>query len=204
MNDDNVSLDEFWGLVIRLNGDAARCINALHEAPEDDEAARSFWRRMYARAVFALIDGATYRMMFHAYAARDRREVTFSIDELLRLEKYYDFDEDREAVATFNKTLMLEDIKFAFNAFARVHYSDYIIPTHDPSWILIKEIARIREGLQYPRTPSEVEVYEENIDELVQGLLWFVERMVELLESCRKHAEEKFATWESDEDEIIM
>ena len=42
-----------------------------------------------------------------------------------------------------------------------------------------------------------------NAERATPGLR-FIERMVELLESCRKHAEEKFATWESDEDEIIM
>ena len=205
MHDNTISLEEFWSLVKRLNSDVKRCMTALDEAAEEDEEGKAFWRRMYARAVFALIDGATYRMMFHAYAARDRREVTFSLDELLRLEKYYDFDEDQEeSIATFSKTIMLENIKFAFNAFARVHYSDYILSINDPGWALIKEITYIRDALQYPRSASEIEVHEESIDTLVQGLLWFVERMVELLTSCETHALEKFATWESNEGELIM
>ena len=204
MKDNSISLGEFWELVKRLNGDVKRCMLALEDTPEDDEEGKSFWRRMYARAVFALIDGATYRMMFHAYAARERPDVVFSLDELTRLEKYYDFDEDQEAVTTLSKTEMLESIKFAFNVFARVHYSDYIFPAHDRAWILMKQIARIREALQYPREAQEVEVYEENIDDLVQGLLWFVEQMVELLENCREQTDKRIAALESDEDEIVM
>lgn len=204
MYDDAISLEEFWGVVILLTDDVKRCAAGLDDTPEGDEEERSFWRRMYARAVFAAVDGITYRMLFHAYAARGRRGVIFSIDELARLERFYDFDEDREAAATFSKRGMLDDIKFAFNAFARVHYSDYILPAHDPKWVLIEGIARIKEGLQYPRAAGELEVYEETVDELAEGLRWFVEWMADLLQSCREHAEEEFASWESDEDEVIM
>src|SRR2546423_886508 len=205
MIDSTVSLEEFWNVVTRLNGDVSRCMAALEETPEEDEEGRAFWRRMYARAVFAVIDGATYRMTFHAHAARERRDVTFSLDELSRLEKAYDFDEDQEEfVSTFSKSQMLDDIKFAFNAFARVHYSDYVLPINDPDWVLIKEIARMRDALRYPRAPEETEVYEENIDTLAEGLLWFVERMVELIEDSRDRFKEKVAEWESGEDETVM
>src|ERR1044072_7342850 len=98
MYDSTVSLEEFWNVVKRLNGDASRCMMSLEETPEEDEEGRSFWRRMYARAVFAVIDGATYRMTYHAYAARGRRDVVFSPSELDRLEKSYDFDEEQEEV----------------------------------------------------------------------------------------------------------
>ncbi|HKC65970.1 MAG TPA: hypothetical protein VKB86_20165, partial [Pyrinomonadaceae bacterium] len=181
MSDDPNSLKSFWELLKRLNRDVKRCMMALQETPEDDEEARSFWRKMYALSVFSLIDGVTYRMMFQAYIARHRSDVLFTPDELIKLKNYYDFDEDREAVMTFSRTQMLEDLKFAFNAFARVHYSDYILPTHDDNWALIKDIARIRNALQFPREASAVEVYEENIDSLVYGLLWLIERMVELV-----------------------
>ncbi len=204
MKDNNISLDGFWGVITRLTNDAKVFLHILDETPEEDEAQRAYWRRMYARAVFTVIDGATYSMMFHAYAASNRPDVVFSVDELMKLEKYYDFDEDQEAVMTFSRTRMLEDIQFAFNAFARVHYSDYILPIHDPQWIHIRETARIREALQFPREEKDLEVYEENLDDLMQGVIWLLDRLGDLLESCREHAQEKFAEWNSDEDEIIM
>lgn len=204
MNNNAIPLEEFWDVVRRLSADVNRCLTALVETPDDDEEGKSFWRRMYARAVFAFFDGVIYRMMFQAYAARERREVTFSLDELMKLEKAYDFDEDADAIYTFSKSQMLDEIRFAFNAFARVHYSDYIFPTHDPNWILIKGVARIRQIVQSPREATELEVYEENVEVLIEGMQWFVECMVELLESSRKHAVEKFAEWEADGDEIVM
>src|SRR5437588_4934586 len=205
MIDSRVSLKEFWNVFTNLNGDVSRCMAALEETPEEDEEERAFWRRMYARAIFAAIDGATYRMTFQAYAARARPSVTFSMDELERLEKAYDFDEDQEEfVSTFSKSQMLDNIRFAFNAFARVHYSDYVLPINDPDWVIIKEVARMRDALQYPRAPEETEVYEENIDTLVRGLLWFVERMMELLKDSGDRLQEKIAEWESGEDETVM
>ena len=204
MNDNDISLESFWNLLKRLNRDVKRCMMSLHETPEDDEEARSFWRRMYALSVFSLIDGVTYRMMFQAYIARHRSDVLFTPDELIRLENYYDFDEGREAVKTFSQTQMLEDLEFAFNAFARVHCSDYILPIHDNNWALIKEIAWMRNVLQFPREAGAVEVYEENIDSLVYGLLWLVERMVDLIEDSKASLLEKLDELDTDEDEIVM
>jgi hypothetical protein len=200
------SLEESWKIIRRLNGDAKRCIRALQETPADDDEEIAFWRRTYARSVFAILDGVVYQLMAHAYAARHRRDVVFSLDELLRLEKAYDFDEDQEPSVSFSRTRMLDEIRFAFNAFARVHYSDYIIPPQDSGWALISQIGWIREGLQFPTELGSVEVHEDNIDMLAEGLLWFIERMVELMESSQEQAMMKFAAWESDQDEneIIM
>ncbi|MFL6257810.1 MAG: hypothetical protein ACJ74T_22615, partial [Pyrinomonadaceae bacterium] len=123
MRNDAISLKEFWGIITRLKEDASVCLKSLEETPKDDEINRSFWRRMYALAVFSFFDGVTYRMTFHAYAARERRDVIFLFDELARLEKMYDFDEDAEPAPTFGHARMIDNIRFAFNAFARVHYS---------------------------------------------------------------------------------
>ncbi|HEX3558877.1 MAG TPA: hypothetical protein VHU19_06725 [Pyrinomonadaceae bacterium] len=203
--DNPVSLEEFWGVVKRLTGDASRCMMALEETPEEDEQGKAFWRRMYARAVFAVFEGATYRMTYHAYAARGRCDVTFSLDELNRLERSYDFDEDQEEfVATFSRTRMLDNIKFAFNAFARVHYSDYVLSINDPSWVLIEEIVFIKDFLQYPKGPEGTEVFDENVDTLVFGLQWFLERMVELVEDSRDCFLAKAAAWEAGEDRLLM
>jgi len=204
MRNDAVSLKEFWGVITRLKEDASACLKALAETPEDDEAGRSFWRRMYALAVFSFFDGVTYRMTFHAYAARERRDVVFLFDELTRLEKMYDFDEDAEPVSAFGHARMLDNIRFAFNAFARVHYSDYVLPTADPEWAFLRQVARIRAGLEHPRAPQELEVYDETVDDLLQGLRWYVERVAELLEDCLTQFEAKVVEWGDEENEMVM
>ena len=204
MKDNTISLGDFWTLVIRLNQDAKRCLQELDESPEDDEEGKSFWRRMYARAVFALIDGATYRMMFHAYAASARPGVCFSPEELKRLEQAYDFDEGREPVAAVSKAQMLENIRFAFEAFARVHSAAYLLPIHDQNWALINEIAVIRQNLQYCREPQDMEVCDENLEVLLCGLQWFLQCMVELLESSVDSMEEGASEWELEDHEVLM
>lgn len=204
MRNDAISLKEFWAILTRLKEEASRCLGALEATPEEDEAGRSFWRRMYAHAVFSFFDGVTYRLTFHAYAARERRDVTFSLDELTRLEKMYDFDEEAEPVSTFSRTRMLNDIRFAFNAFARVHYSDYVLPTADPEWVLLRQVARIRTGLQHPREPQELEVYDENVDSLLEGMRWYIERIAELLEDCLTQFEAKVIEWGDEGEEPVM
>jgi hypothetical protein len=204
MRDDAVSLKEFWAVLTRLKEDASRCLRAMEAAPEDDEAGRSFWRRMYALALFAFFDGVTYRMTFHAYAARARRDVVFSLGELSRLEKMYDFDEDAEPVSTYGKARMLDEVRFAFNAFARVHYSDYVLPTADPEWGLLRRVADIRTRLQHPRGPRELEVDEGTVEELLEGMRWYVERIAELLEDCLERFEAKAAEWDDEEEEAVM
>ena len=204
MKNNAIDLEGFWTLVKRLNEDAKRCFTALEATPESNEDEKSFWRRMYARSVFALIEAATYRMTYHAYAASGRPGVSFSAEELTRLETAYDFDRDREPVTSFGKTQTLDNIQFAFDAFARVHDCAYVLPIHDTEWVLINEIARIRETLQFCRDPDEIEVSGENIEVLLYGLQWFIERMVDLLESCCDSMSEGATAGELEDTEIIM
>jgi hypothetical protein len=204
MQDNTISLEDFWILVKRLNGDAQRCLTALHGTSEDDEEGKAFWRRMYARAIFALIDGATYRMTFHAYAARCRPDISFSPEELSALEESYDFNEDREPLAPFGTTRSLEQIRFAFEMFARVHGSPYLLPLHEQEWGLIKETALIRQGLLFCREPAAIEVYEGSVDQLLFGSKWLIERMVDLLESCLESMLDIASGSDEEPPEIIM
>ncbi|HJQ34385.1 MAG TPA: hypothetical protein VJ866_19550 [Pyrinomonadaceae bacterium] len=205
MKNDGITLEEFWGVVTSLKNDASRCSKALAATPEEDEAGRAFWRRMYARAAFAFFDGVTYRMAYHAYMARDRRGVAFSLEELNRLEKMFDFDDDEDldiysAVSHIN---MLEDMKFAFNAFARVHYTDYVLPIADADWVFMKEAAHIRNWLTHPKTAEGLEVNGGDVDALAWGMVWFVENLVALLGSSLTHTLTTFAGWD-DEDDAVM
>ncbi len=204
MDDTAIPLEGHWCVVKRLTEDTKRCMSALDATPRDDEEGRSFWRRMYARTVFATIDATIYLLTFRAYSARNRKDVVFSLDERKRLEESYDFDEDRAAVTAYSKDQRLDNLKFAFNVFARVHYSDYVLPIGDPGWLLVKEIEGLREDLQYARTEGEVEVYEEDVDDLMGGMLWFLERQVELIQSTCAQMVEKLADREPDADEIVM
>lgn len=205
MSSDQNSLEGFWSIVVALTEDAKTCLGVLDKVYEDDDdEAVMFWRRMYARSVFALIEGATYRMTYAAYAARDRRDVTFSLPEIEELEKAYDFDEEFDPVLEVSRALALDRVQLAFKAFARVHYADYVLPIHEPEWAHIKEILKLRQRLMFPREAEELLINEDQIDALIYGTTWFMERLVKLLESSRKCMFEKVASWEDEDDDGIV
>lgn len=204
------SLEEFWSIVAALANDVKKCAAEIetlsqNEGFEDeDESGLWFWRRMCAQTVWTAIEGSTYHMTYIAYVARNSRDVVFTLDELQRLERAYDFDEDREIEAGLRREQMLERIKFAFNSFARVHYSDYVLPVNEPEWSQIKEVFRIKEALEHPQSTAELEVHSENVTDLLQGIAWFMKCMVAVLEDCRDTASERVASWEEEKDEPIM
>jgi hypothetical protein len=199
----NVSLEDSWSVVVRLKDEAQRCLTELEGTAEADGAGKSFWGSMYARAVFAFIDGTVYGLLYHAYVGRNRPDVKFSAEEMSRLEAYFDFDESREAVSTFSKGDMLSDLKFAFVAFARAHSSDYALPIGDRNWVLITESAHIRKTLEGALTGEALEVYPESVDVLLHGMAWFVERVVDLMKSSVDALSEE-ARDDGDDNALIM
>ncbi len=203
------SVEEFWNIVGALAADMQRCASALEAlSNNEDEPDRGkwfwFWRRMCALSVFAMIEGAVYHMMYIAYVARDSRDVVFSLDELAILENAYDFDEDREVEPGLTQPQMLERIKFAFNAFARVHYSDYVLPISEDGWREIKETFLIKQGISTPRTTAELEVSDDSVTDLLEGTAWFMNCLVALIESCRDAGAARIASWEDEKDEPVM
>lgn len=184
MSDGARSLKEFWSVVGRLNDDVKRCLNRLQATAEGDAERKAFWRRMYARAIFGLIDAATYQMTFHAYVTRNRPGVSFSPDELTRLESVAELTADPVGAATPGTSQMLDDMEFAFSAFARVHFSDYLLPTNDPAWVLVQGTVALKNLFQDPKGVRGLIMHEEDVGVLMRGLQWFVERMVDLQQSC--------------------
>jgi len=200
---DDVSLEDSWSVVARLKDEAQRCLTELEGTAEADGAGKSFWGSMYARAVFAFIDGTVYGLLYHAYAGRNRPDVKFSEEELSRLESYFDFDESREAVSTLGKGDMLSDLKFAFVAFARAHSSDYGLPVGDRNWVLMTETAHIRKTLQDALTGEALEVYPESVDVLLHGMAWFAERVIDLMKSSVDALSEE-APDDADDNDLVM
>lgn len=196
-------LGQFWNILTRLDGDVTKCLYALGAAPEADEELRAFWRRMCALTVFAFFDGVTYCMAFHAHNMRRRPDVVFSLEEMTRLEKMYDFDEDAEPVPPFSRDRMPDDLRFAFNVFARVNYTDYVLPTADPGWHLMIKVAHFRAGLEYPKLASSLEVSLKDVDFLLDAEHWYMERVFELLERCSEGLNAKVTELE-DGDEVVM
>lgn len=209
MGEPPYSIEEFWNIVGALAADMQRCASALESLARDEEAEDRgklfwFWRRMCALSVFAMIEGTTYHMTYIAYVTRNSRDVVFSLDELKILESAYDFDEDGEIEPGLTQAQMLERIKFAFNAFARVHYSDYILPINDVEWLLMKDVFSIKQTISHPQSTAELEVVDDGVRNLLQATAWFMQCLVALIQSCRDSAAARVASWEDEKDEPIM
>jgi hypothetical protein len=199
------SLEESWKIVAALANDLRRCTSSLEvAAKEDDAKSVQSWRRTCAHVVFAALEGATYHMMYVAHAARNSLDVVFSPGELERLENAYDFNTDNEPDSGLLPEQRLDRIKLAFNAFARVHCSDYILPADDPAWLYVKEIFSIEKRLTHPQTSAEMNISDESVSNLLEGTAWIMKRMVSLLESSEKSMEERAAFLKEEEDELIM
>lgn len=199
------SLKEFWNIVATLSNDLRHCAGELQSATKEEDAkAVMFWRRMCAHTVCAAIAGTTYHMMYIAYVARQTRDVVFSLAEIEALEKAYDFAAANENEAELTAAQMCERIKFAFNAFARVHYSDYILPINDAEWSQLKEIFAIRKKLSQPQSTEALGLSDADVNALLEGTAWFMQCMVSLLESSQQSVEEQAALWEDEKDEPIM
>jgi len=114
VKDNCVSIEEFWNVARKLAGDCSRCLKTMDDF-EPDTPERAFWYRMYARSAFALVEGATYRMMYHAYMASERPGVSFTDEEFERLEKAYDFDESGDPTPVFMPALISQIFTIEFS-----------------------------------------------------------------------------------------
>ena len=207
MNDITTSLHDFMEVVKNLCLDMKTCSAILDGEGENapDEDARPFWRRLYARATFAYFDGLTYHMMYYAYEARFRWGTLLTAEEIMRLQKYYDFDADNEAVTAISQRHMLDNIRFAFRVFAHANFSDRIIPFHAPEWESLKEMALVRHRMLYPKKAEDVEVSDDEVEILIDAINWVARQLSDSIDDIRERILEKFdELTASEEDEIIM
>ncbi|MBD0325078.1 MAG: hypothetical protein ICV68_01525 [Pyrinomonadaceae bacterium] len=199
------SIEEFWKIVAALANDLRRCTSSLEAASKGEDAkAVQSWRRLCAHVIFASLESATYHMLYTAHVERNSRDAIFSADETERLEKAYDFSEDNQPEASLTPEQRLDRIKFAFDAFARVHCCDYLLLKDDPDWLAVKDIFLIEKRLLHPQTSAELNISDDSVTNLLGGTAWIMKQMVSLLESSEKSMEDRAAFLKEEKDELIM
>lgn len=199
------SLEQFWKIVAALANDLRRCTSALESAAKGEDAkAVQSWRRLCAHVIFASLESSTYHMIYTAYIERSGRDVVFSPDEMQRLESFYDFNDDNRIEVERTPEQRLERIKFAFDAFARVHCCDYLLPADDPDWLAVKDIFSIEKRLTHPQTSADLDISDDSVTNLLEGTAWIMKQMVSLLESSEKSMDDRAAFLREEKDELIM
>ncbi len=199
------SLEEFWKIVAALANDLRRCTSALETASKTEDAkAVQSWRRLCAHVIFASLESAAYHMLYTAYVERNARDVVFSTDEVERLERAYDFGENNQPESNLTPEQRLDRIKFAFDAFARVHCCDYLLPADDSAWLSVKDIFIVEKRLTHPQASAELNISDDNVTNSLEGTAWIMKQMVSLLESSEKSMEDRAAFLKEEKDELIM
>lgn len=199
------SIEEFWKVVAALANDLRRCTSALESASKGEDAkAVHSWRRLCAHVIYASLESATYHMLYTAYVERNSRDTVFSTDEIERLESVYNFGENSQPDVVLTAEQRLDRIKFAFDAFARVHCCDYSLPKDDPNWLAVKDIFLIESRLMHPQASMELNISDDNVTNLLEATAWIMKQMVSLLESSEKSMEERAAFFKEEKDELIM
>ena len=209
---DNTPLDDFWNVFAGLVQDVRRCIKVFEDGKVTDKAELLFWDRALARSTFALIEGTPYSMAWLAYSYVHFFKVeTLSALEIEELENAYDFDDPIEPKMEIDRSHLLNKIQWAFDVFARVHAVEGYPLTELTEWVLIKEILSYKEGLAHPRTPEALILYEENREVLIEGAVWFIKRVPDLLKKCRDGMEAYGHVrnaagdpWDTDINDFIM
>ena len=149
--------------------------DALKGAKEDNDEESQRARRNAARAMFALIDGVTYGMKRVAYETDQGLGLNaFSPAESAALqERTVRLTESGEVKTVPLRPGVVPNIRFAFNAFARVFRSGLALDTHGEDWRRFKRTIQIRHRLTHPKGTPQLSVTVEELAELVQVTGWF-------------------------------
>src|SRR4051794_34426870 len=107
---------EVLGIIHSLSDDLKLCDE------EADKTNSQFWKRAYARALFAYIEGLTYLKKLQAYYAYKTGKVKYTKAELaVILEETYELNNKGEATERSTFTNIDKNIRFAFQVYGRIY-----------------------------------------------------------------------------------
>lgn len=170
---------ELDGMDKVLSRDLQKCISRLKLKESQ------FWRRAFARAEFAWIEGVCHCMKCCAFAGRFQEGVKFSTGELQFLSGMrFQLGDGGVVKEQPIKTNFLYNIQFSFRVFAMIHYAEYKLSTSDAQWKTLRDSVKIRNRLMHPKNKSDLIV--SNVEEII--LLdtheWFLCKLAQLMELC--------------------
>ncbi len=175
-------------------GDVMRCWDALHKATTKED--QNFWKRNFTRSVFAQIEGFTEFFRSQALTAEFNKlvlgiqsnlpeKIEFSLHpglfSVLKGKSYFIAD-DGEMKFQSMRTPFLANLLFCFNSFAKAHEAKVEIKKGD-QWNKIQSAVRVRDGLMHPKTPTSLEISEQEIEDVVFTLKWFYKQLHSILKT---------------------
>ena len=148
-----------------LSNDVIQCLKKLQT--EDSQ----FWRRVFVRAVIALIEGQNYQLKLITLEACKHKQVSFSNADLALLK-------DEKFVS------LKDNLKFSFKTFALAFDLDYKLAIGvGDRWKSFITAIEIRNRLTHPKTVDQVLVTDKDLEEVKKAHDWFAQSITDLIGS---------------------
>jgi len=162
---------------------------------DDVEAARKlgqsdpspFAHRTLIRTHFALIDGLSYQLRRVALACGLADSTVLTSDEMsLLTERQYKLDDKGLPESSPNYQRFLPSLLFAMRCYAKVHGGSFSADTSVQGYASMKELVKIRNGLEHPKCATGLNLGDEQLKHALQAASWWKQNMLNLFQTCQK------------------
>jgi hypothetical protein len=170
-------------LVTTLGGDLAY-------SPED--IAQQRYRRAYVRAAFALVEGTVFSLKRILLEAVQVFDGSLDAGERAMLEEQeYQLQNDG-TVRTKRAFLRVADnIRFTLGLGPKVFGIPVVVDYSGRGWAGLKVGIQVRNRLVHPKSPSDLEVSDEELSSVAAGVEWFKKSSVDFMLAAREAAVRK-------------
>lgn len=122
--------------------------------------ASNFWLRIYIRAFFALVEGATYSLKQIAIQANDLQPCLTDAELSLLKEITCELNENGEVKLRSRYLEILSNIRFTFKAIKKVFKMEFEINFIDNGWQNFRDSLKIRHQITHPKNAHDLLVSE--------------------------------------------
>ena len=139
-------------------------------AEEVDRCGDGYTRRNYVRSVFAAIEGITHGMKRVTLQVWKLRQSRLDSDELGKLMevKFDSQGRSRKRFLPFG-----DNIKFTFEAFAKVHGVAESVNYTGKGWAALLSAAEIRHRLMHPKSADDLEISDAEMVSVRTAAAWY-------------------------------
>lgn len=126
-------------------------------------------RRAFVRAVFAFVESMLFAMKYQLR----HYPLTDIADALLLSEETYEIDGDGEIRTQKAKLPLKSNVKFTFKCWARVTRTKPTLKLGDNGWHKFQLAIKIRDRLMHPKSVSDFNVSDEELEHVTAAFFWF-------------------------------
>jgi hypothetical protein len=136
-----------------------------------------FWKRTYARALFAYVEGEIWLMRSLALKAHEDGTLPLDLGDLVILrQETYTVDTAKGVVQTRERYPSLEaSLKHVFRCFAAIRNPGFVLETSSGGWSAFKNAMVIRNRVTHPKQKGDLEISDDEMRTLERAIDWFSE-----------------------------